>query len=88
MPKRKSAKRVTKKQSIKLDTEFDCPFCYNEKCVEVKMRKKINIADIYCRVCEEKYKYPITSLSQPVDVYSLLIEDCEKANRPKSTTKT
>jgi len=44
------------------------------------------MADIYCRVCEEKYKYPITSLTQPVDVYANLIEDCEKANRPKSST--
>ena len=37
MGKRKSSKRVEKKLRIKLDIEFDCPFCYNEKCVEVKM---------------------------------------------------
>ena len=37
MGKRKSGTRVVKKQKIKLDDVFDCPFCNNDKCVEVTL---------------------------------------------------
>ena len=37
MGKRKSGRVIEKRVRIKLDKEFDCPFCNFEKCVDVKM---------------------------------------------------
>ncbi len=34
---RKSSKIETKKAVYNLPTEFDCPFCNFQRCVEVKM---------------------------------------------------
>lgn len=37
MGKRKGGRKVAKKAKIKLDDVFDCPFCNNDKCVEVSL---------------------------------------------------
>lgn len=37
-------------------------------------------AKIQCRICLEDYSTPINYLSEPIDVYSLWIDECEEAN--------
>jgi len=84
MGKRKAAKRVIKSVKITLDKAFDCPFCNGEQCVEVKMKRTKGIGLVYCRICEEKYTYPINELMKEAHVFSKFIEECENANEQEA----
>ena len=83
MGKRKSASSKTasrKKLAVKLDTAFRCPFCNHPRSVECKIDVKEWIAEAVCFVCEERYSTKAHALTEPIDVYSEWIDECEKAN--------
>lgn len=40
-----------------------------------------------CRVCEAQYQMLITELTQPVDVYSEWVDECETQNRRTAHTQ-
>ncbi|ONI22636.1 hypothetical protein PRUPE_2G141500 [Prunus persica] len=69
MGKRKSsrAKPVAKKRMEKLDTAFCCPFCNHG-------------SSALCSVCQESFSTTITPLTEPIDVYSEWIDECERVN--------
>ncbi|KAM9091881.1 transcription elongation factor 1 homolog [Megaptera novaeangliae] len=69
-----------KKMTGSLDVEFTCPFCNHEKSCDMKMDQARNTGVISCTMCLEEFQTPITYLSEPVDVYSDLIDSCEAAN--------
>ena len=64
----------------KLDKVFDCPFCNFTKTVEVDFKRREGIANISCRVCAAAWRTGIGSLSEPIDVYSDWIDECERNN--------
>lgn len=81
MGKRKSRAKPVKRMEQKVPTTFDCPFCNHEKAVECKIDKDTSIGSIRCRVCNESYQMITNYLSEPIDVYSEWIDQCEAANQ-------
>lgn len=77
MGKRKAAAKPQKKIKQKLDTTFRCLFCNHEKSVLCTLDKKNGIGDLQCKICGQSFQTAITSLSQPVDIYSDWIDACE-----------
>nr|XP_010908977.1 transcription elongation factor 1 homolog [Elaeis guineensis] len=81
MGKRKSrAKPVPKKPQPKLDVYFTCPFCNHDKSFNCSMDMKMKIGEAYCRVCEESYATSIHHLTEPIDIYSEWLDECERVN--------
>jgi len=86
MGKRKSRKTkpVAKKRQLTVPTNFDCPFCNHEKSVECKMDRERSIGIIRCSVCDASYQMIINYLSEPVDVYSEWLDQCELENESQT----
>ncbi|WRX26215.1 Transcription elongation factor 1 - like 1 [Theobroma cacao] len=81
MGKRKSrAKPAPKKRMDKLDTVFSCPFCNHGTSVECRLDMKNLIGEASCRICQESFSTVITALSEPIDIYSEWIDECERVN--------
>ncbi|CAM0957643.1 unnamed protein product [Alopecurus aequalis] len=83
MAKRKSANSKMasrKKPAVKLDTTFCCPFCNHSGSVECKIDLKHWIAEAICLICMERYSTKPHALTEPIDVYSEWIDECQKAN--------
>ncbi|KAJ1723915.1 hypothetical protein LPJ53_001768 [Coemansia erecta] len=79
MGKRKSSRKVVKKERPKLDTSFACLFCNHESSVTVTMDKEHKVGNLRCKICTASYQAAIHHLSAPVDVYSEWIDACEEA---------
>ncbi|KAK8199590.1 transcription elongation factor 1, partial [Phyllosticta capitalensis] len=60
-----------------LATVFQCLFCNHEKSVTIQMDKKGNIGNLQCKVCGVNFQQPITSISQPIDVYYEWVDACD-----------
>lgn len=58
---------------------YKCPFCTNDDVVECKMEYKTMIGTLSCRLCGASYQMPIHSLSEPIDIFSKWLNDCEHA---------
>jgi transcription elongation factor Elf1 len=81
MGKRKSRKAPpSKKVAQKVATAFDCPFCGHSGSVECSIDLKDRVAKAECGVCMAVYATIANALTEPVDVYSEWIDECEKAN--------
>ncbi|KAK9014300.1 hypothetical protein V6N11_005463 [Hibiscus sabdariffa] len=81
MGKRKSrAKPAPKKRMDKLDTVFSCPFCNHGTSVECRIDMKNLIGEASCRICQESFSTVITALTEPIDIYSEWIDECERVN--------
>eukprot|EP01083_Nonionella_stella_P069534 185408_1 len=80
MGRRKSKKRVIKMKAPTVSKIFDCPFCNHSKTVECKLDKRKMIGTINCRICTVSFQTIIHHLSEPVDVYSDWIDECQKVN--------
>ncbi|KAJ6794100.1 transcription elongation factor 1-like protein [Iris pallida] len=81
MGKRKSrAKPAPKKRMDKLDTVFCCPFCNHGSSVECIINMKELIGEAKCGICQESFSTAITALTEPIDIYSEWIDECERVN--------
>ncbi|XP_042484108.1 transcription elongation factor 1 homolog [Macadamia integrifolia] len=81
MGKRKSRpKTEPKKRMEKLESVFNCPFCNHEKSVNCNIDRKEMIGEVMCIICQERYSTAITNLSEPIDIYSEWIDECERVN--------
>ncbi|CAK8530617.1 unnamed protein product [Lathyrus oleraceus] len=81
MGKRKAkTKPPPKKRMDKLDTSFSCPFCNHGSSVECRIDMKNLIGEASCSICQENFSTTITALSEPIDVYSEWIDECELVN--------
>ncbi|KAL7069019.1 hypothetical protein ACR3K2_05520 [Cryptosporidium serpentis] len=88
MGKRKGKKvEIKKKPILKLDKEFNCPFCNNSKTVGVKMDHKGGLGHLSCRVCNVEYTTRINRLDEAVDVFSQWIDKCYEVNSRVSPDK-
>ncbi|KAJ2719055.1 hypothetical protein GGI07_005439 [Coemansia sp. Benny D115] len=79
MGKRKSSRKVVKKERPKLDKTFDCLFCNHEGSIVVAMDKEHKVGNLKCKICAASYQAAINHLSDAVDVYSEWIDACEEA---------
>jgi len=81
MGKRKTRKAPPKKRMpTTIPTSFDCPFCNHEKTVECKIDKDRSVGVVRCNVCDANFQMMVNYLSEPVDVYSEWVDQCELAN--------
>ncbi|KAJ8638943.1 hypothetical protein MRB53_015637 [Persea americana] len=62
------------------ETELDCPFCNHGSSVECRIDMKNLIGEATCRICQENFSTTITALSEPIDIYSEWIDECERVN--------
>ncbi|KAJ2391181.1 hypothetical protein GGI23_005468 [Coemansia sp. RSA 2559] len=81
MGKRKSSRKVVKKERPKLETVFPCLFCNHEKTIQVAMDKEHKVGNLKCKICGATYQAAINHLSEPVDVYGEWIDACEEAKQ-------
>nr|GMC76669.1 transcription elongation factor 1 homolog [Ipomoea batatas] len=85
MGKRKSrAKPPPKKRIDKLDTAFTCPFCSHGSSVECRIDKKNSIGEAVCNICKASFSTTATTLTEPIDIYSEWIDECERVNPPEA----
>lgn len=75
--KRKSKKKVTGKVKDTVPKIFKCPFCAHDGSVEAKLDRKAETGVVSCRVCGESFQSRITTLDDPVDVYTAWIDALE-----------
>mmetsp|Transcript_17898 Transcript_17898/g.34033 ORF Transcript_17898/g.34033 Transcript_17898/m.34033 type:complete len:147 (+) Transcript_17898:170-610(+) len=86
MGRRAKKAPVQTKRRPKLARRFKCPFCANEDTVECKMDMKAMMGSLRCRLCASNYQCPINHLSEPIDVFSEWLDDCEAAANPREVT--
>jgi transcription elongation factor Elf1 len=48
--------------------------------VDCKMDRKSSAGKVLCRICGKAYQTTITFLTDPIDVYSEWIDECQKEN--------
>ncbi|KAK8706234.1 hypothetical protein V6N13_049808 [Hibiscus sabdariffa] len=64
----------------KLDTVFSCPFCNHGTGVECRLDLKNSIGEAFCRICQASFSTTINALTEPIDIYSEWIDECERVN--------
>ncbi|CAL9053168.1 unnamed protein product [Musa banksii] len=70
----------TKKVQPKLEEAFTCPFCNHDKSVSCTLDKKLKVGEAQCGVCKESYATTIHHLTEPIDIYSEWVDECENTN--------
>ncbi|KAF5391258.1 hypothetical protein D9757_001868 [Collybiopsis confluens] len=88
MGKRKKSSRKPAPARIKvpLDTSFTCLFCHHEKSVTVRIDRKEGMAQLVCRVCDQRYQSKVNHLTEPIDIYSEWIDAADEAQKMGSTS--
>lgn len=56
-------------------------FLHTDDTVECKMDHKKGLGTLNCRLCAAQYQMPIHHLTEPIDVFSEWLDDCEAAQR-------
>ena len=41
---------------LRADTQFTCLFCHHDKSVTVRMDRKEGLAELFCKVCDQRYQ--------------------------------
>ncbi|KAJ7709882.1 transcription elongation factor Elf1 like-domain-containing protein [Mycena rosella] len=89
MGKRKKAakKPQQSRQKVPLDTAFTCLFCHHDKSVTVRLDRKEGVAQLVCRVCDQRYQSKVNHLTEPVDIYSEWIDAADAAQRDEPASR-
>ena len=64
-----------------LDTTFTCLFCHHDNSVTVRVDRKEGVANLVCKVCDQRYQSKVTHLTEPVDIYSEWIDAADAAEK-------
>ncbi|EKX72697.1 conserved hypothetical protein [Theileria equi strain WA] len=86
MGKRKTKKikpsnaSVALKRRGKLDKEFHCHFCQHDRAISIKIDTHFFVGILNCRVCGVNFSTKVTSLDEPIDVYSLWMDKCRETD--------
>ena len=56
-----------------------CPYCAHDGSVEAKLDRQAETGSVTCRVCGESFQARITTLDDPVDVYTAWIDALESS---------
>ncbi|KZV61067.1 Elf1-domain-containing protein, partial [Peniophora sp. CONT] len=83
MGKRKKSSRKPAQPRLKptLDTQFTCIFCHHDNAVQVKIDKKEGIAQLTCRVCDQRYQSKVHHLTEAVDIYAEWQDAADEAEK-------
>ncbi|KAJ6630824.1 transcription elongation factor Elf1 like-domain-containing protein [Mycena sp. CBHHK59/15] len=86
--RKKAAKKPTQsRQKVPLDTAFTCLFCHHDKSVTVRLDRKEGVAQLVCRVCDQRYQSKVNHLTEPVDIYSEWIDAADAAQRDEPAVR-
>mmetsp|Transcript_23236 Transcript_23236/g.30094 ORF Transcript_23236/g.30094 Transcript_23236/m.30094 type:complete len:111 (-) Transcript_23236:1300-1632(-) len=75
--KKSTTKKAVKRKKPTLSTQFKCPFCSHEGSVEARLDYDSEVGSLECRVCNATYSCSINYLSEPIDIFSEWIDQCE-----------
>ncbi|PFH54336.1 hypothetical protein AMATHDRAFT_170106 [Amanita thiersii Skay4041] len=79
--KKSSRKPAPARQKVPLDTAFTCLFCHHDKSVTVRLDRKEGVAQLVCRVCDQRYQSKVNHLTEPIDIYSEWIDAADAAQK-------
>ncbi|KAF8894636.1 Elf1-domain-containing protein [Infundibulicybe gibba] len=79
--KKSSRKPAPSRQKVPLDTAFTCLFCHHDKSVTVRLDRKEGVAQLICRVCDQRYQSKVNHLTEPIDIYSEWMDAADAAQR-------
>ncbi|KAG6577011.1 Transcription elongation factor 1-like protein, partial [Cucurbita argyrosperma subsp. sororia] len=51
--------------------------------VECRIDMKNLIGEASCGICQESFSTTVTALTEPIDIYSEWIDECERVNNPE-----
>ncbi|EAU88523.1 hypothetical protein CC1G_04229 [Coprinopsis cinerea okayama7 len=85
--KKSSRKPAPARRKEPLDTTFTCLFCHHEKSVTVRMDRKEGVAQLVCKVCDQRYQSKVNHLTEPVDIYSEWIDAADAAQREEEAPR-
>jgi transcription elongation factor Elf1 len=77
MGKKKVKRKSVTRKKPKLDSQFNCLFCNNEKSIDCKLDRKNSKGYLSCRVCGVAWECEISYLSEAVDIYSDWVDSVE-----------
>lgn len=78
MGRRKSARKVVKKATAKLEVTFNCLFCNHTSSCSVKIDHDLMVAKLLCATCHVSFESDTDALTEPIDVYSSWIDACQE----------
>ncbi|KAJ3489069.1 hypothetical protein NLI96_g2383 [Meripilus lineatus] len=84
--KKSSRKPTGPRRKEPLETAFTCLFCHHDKSVTVRMDRKEGIAQLFCKVCDQRYQSKANHLTEPIDIYSEWIDAADAAENQAATT--
>ncbi|KJA27190.1 hypothetical protein HYPSUDRAFT_131761 [Hypholoma sublateritium FD-334 SS-4] len=85
--KKSSRKPGPSRQKVPLDTTFTCLFCHHDKSVTVRLDRKEGVAQLVCRVCDQRYQSKVNHLTEAIDIYSEWIDAADAAQREEQVTR-
>ncbi|PPQ93306.1 hypothetical protein CVT25_014435 [Psilocybe cyanescens] len=85
--KKSSRKPGPARQKVPLDTTFTCLFCHHDKSVTVRLDRKEGVAQLVCRVCDQRYQSKVNHLTEPIDIYSEWIDAADAAQREEQIAR-
>ncbi|KAF9052651.1 transcription elongation factor Elf1 like-domain-containing protein [Panaeolus papilionaceus] len=85
--KKSSRKPGPSRQKVPLDTTFTCLFCNHDKSVTVRLDKKAGVAQLVCRVCDQRFQSKATHLTEAVDIYSEWIDAADAAQQEERAAR-
>ncbi|KAJ7582683.1 transcription elongation factor Elf1 like-domain-containing protein [Mycena floridula] len=85
--KKSSRKPTQAKQKAPLDTAFTCLFCHHDKSVTVRLDRKEGVAQLVCKVCDQRYQSKVNHLTEPIDIYSEWIDAADAAQKDEPVAR-
>ncbi|GJE90817.1 Elf1 domain-containing protein [Phanerochaete sordida] len=85
--KKSSRKPAGPRKRETLESNFTCLFCHHDKSVSVRMDRKEGIAQLFCKVCDQRFQSKVNHLTEPIDIYSEWIDAADAAERQNEASK-
>ncbi|KAI0709345.1 hypothetical protein C8Q76DRAFT_743071 [Earliella scabrosa] len=85
--KKSSRKPAAPRRKELLETSFTCLFCHHDKSVSVRINRKEGVAQLLCKVCDQRYQSKANHLTEPIDIYSEWIDAADAAEKEASSVR-
>ncbi|RDX56660.1 Elf1-domain-containing protein [Polyporus arcularius HHB13444] len=85
--KKSSRKPTAPRKKDTLETNFTCLFCHHDKSVSVRINRKEGVAQLLCKICDQRYQSKANHLTEPIDIYSEWIDAADAAEKEATTTR-
>ncbi|EJF65954.1 transcription elongation factor Elf1 like-domain-containing protein [Dichomitus squalens] len=86
--KKSSRKPAPARRKDPLETNFTCLFCHHDKSVSVRINRKEGVAQLLCKICDQRYQSKANHLTEPIDIYSEWIDAADAAEKDAAATSS